>query len=129
MTRLQIDGMTCTSCAEHVRSALQRVPGVRSVSVSYPDRTATLQVDAATSTSALAAAVAAVGYSARHGEAPSCVIFAAGRPSRQGARRAGAAATGKRPGTAQALHIAVIGSGGGAMAAALKAAELGARSR
>ena len=28
---LRIDGMTCDSCATHVRDALERVPGVRSV--------------------------------------------------------------------------------------------------
>ena len=33
---LHIDGMTCASCAEHVREALEKVPGVRSASVSYP---------------------------------------------------------------------------------------------
>jgi mercuric reductase len=33
---LHIDGMTCRSCAEHVRQALEKVPGVRSASVSYP---------------------------------------------------------------------------------------------
>ena len=126
MTRLQIDGMTCTSCAEHVRSALQRVPGVRSVSVSYPDRTATLQVDAATSTSALAAAVAAVGYSARHGEAPS--LPSSSPPADPlGRVREGLGSPPQTAGDAQALHFAVIGSGGAAMAAALKAVEQGAR--
>ena len=29
MTQLQITGMTCESCAAHVKEALKRVPGVR----------------------------------------------------------------------------------------------------
>jgi mercuric reductase len=33
---LNIEGMTCASCAEHVKKALEQVPGVRSASVSYP---------------------------------------------------------------------------------------------
>ena len=33
---LHIEGMTCTSCAEHVQQALTNVPGVRAASVSYP---------------------------------------------------------------------------------------------
>ena len=31
---LHIEGMTCTSCAEHVQQALTNVPGVRAASVS-----------------------------------------------------------------------------------------------
>ena len=42
---LHIDGMTCGSCAEQVKQTLEKVPGVRSASVSYPQRRAeTLQV-------------------------------------------------------------------------------------
>ena len=29
---LHIDGMTCGSCAEHVKQTLEKVPGVRSAS-------------------------------------------------------------------------------------------------
>ena len=128
MTQLHIDGMTCTRCAEHVRTALRRVPGVRSVSVSYPDRTATLQVDAGTSTQALTAAVTEAGYRARHGDAPSSTRSPSTDPHgrvREGLGWLGSPAQMARE--AQALHVAVIGSGGAAMAAALKAAEQGAR--
>ncbi|NKF15331.1 cation transporter, partial [Rhizobium phaseoli] len=52
----------CASCAEHVRNALQKVPGVRSVSVSYPDCLAKLTLDEGTSPAALTTAVAAAGY-------------------------------------------------------------------
>ena len=35
MTQLDITGMTCESCAVHVKHALEQVPGVRSAEVSY----------------------------------------------------------------------------------------------
>ena len=98
MTSLQIEGMTCASCADHLRDALQNVPGVQSVSVSYLDRLAEVTVNEGTAPTALMAAVAAAGYKALVPEH-----------------------------SAQTLHIVVIGSGGAAMAAALKAVENGAR--
>ena len=62
---LQIDDMTCTSCAEHVQQALKNVPGVRSASVSYPQRQADIEADAGVSLDPLVAAVNALGYRAR----------------------------------------------------------------
>ena len=35
MAPLDITGMTCESCAVHVKHALEQVPGVRSAEVSY----------------------------------------------------------------------------------------------
>lgn len=103
--QLKITGMTCDACADHVRAALERVPGVRAVEVSYPAGTAQITADTGTPSDTLLSAVVSGGYGAallgRHG------------PRAQG------------PGDSR--HIAVIGSGGAAMAAALKAAERGAR--
>ncbi|ODT84348.1 MAG: mercury(II) reductase [Phenylobacterium sp. SCN 70-31] len=97
--------MTCDSCATHVREALERVPGVRSAAVSYPKARAEIAADAGVSSEALAATVATLGYRAS--------VADAGRAQRGG---------GGVP-----LHVAVIGSGGAAMAAALRAVEQGAR--
>ncbi|MBW4986216.1 cation transporter, partial [Mameliella sp. CS4] len=44
---LRIEGMTCTSCADHVKQALEKVPGVQTASVSYPKGWAEVQADAA----------------------------------------------------------------------------------
>lgn len=120
MTRLQIEGMTCASCAEHVRSALQKVPGVRSVSVSYPDRLAKLTLDEGTSPAALTTAVAAAGYRALHADisAPAGLL---------GKARQWLGSAAHPSSDSQPLHVAVIGSGGAAMAAALRAVENGAR--
>jgi mercuric reductase len=122
MTQLQIEGMTCASCAVHVEDALQKVPGVRSVSVFYPDRMASLKVDAGTSLAALTAAVAAAGYRAKHTNdapaAPPTGLLGKAREWLGGSAR---------PAAGSPLHVAVVGSGGAAMAAALKAVEGGAR--
>ncbi|GAB4181056.1 MAG: mercury(II) reductase [Rhodocyclaceae bacterium] len=96
-------GMTCASCATHVMEALEKLPGVNEASVSYPDGEAKVMADLGTDRDRMLAAIVALGYRAAFGEM---------------------AATGKNGGN---LHIAVIGSGGAAMAAALKAVEQGAK--
>ena len=123
MTELAISGMTCESCATHVRQALEKVPGVRSAQVSYPKGTARLTLAPDTPVAALVSAVAAAGYRAR-------VPEAAPDPSRDGffeRARHWFGSGQKERGGGEVLHVAVIGSGGAAMAAALKAAERGAR--
>jgi mercuric reductase len=110
MTKITLTGMTCTSCAAHVKDALEKIPGVNAAVVSYPESRAQVVADNAVSHEQMPAAIAALGYqgSIRVGElksdAQNCnALSGAG------------------------LHIAVIGSGGAAMAAALKAVEKGAR--
>ena len=114
MISLTIEGMTCDSCASHVGDALHKVPGVDSAEVNYCAGRASVSGQALDA-KALIAAVSALGYSARAttGSKPTVTDFP---PSPASVRTNG-----------KGLHIAVIGSGGGAMAAALKAAELGAQ--
>jgi mercuric reductase len=113
---LEITGMTCSTCALHLQRALSNVPGVQRAEVSYSDRRANVTADVELPATVLAAAVTGAGYdfspAARRSGGPSRIAFRAGHasPSRDAGR----------------LHIAVIGSGGAAMAGALKAAELGA---
>ena len=97
---LDITGMTCDACARHVSKALLSVPGVQAAEVSYPQRTARVSSATTLDLGLLATAVQAAGY----GMTPKASAPAAGSTRR----------------------IAVVGSGGGAMAAALKAAERGA---
>ena len=118
---LHIEGMTCTSCAEHVQQALTNVPGVRAASVSYPQRQAEIEADAGVSVAPLVAAVATLGYRARLTDTPN-------KPAGLLDKALGwLGGETKHVGGEQALHVAVIGSGGAAMAAALKAVEQGAR--
>ena len=112
---LHIDGMTCGSCAEHVKQTLEKVPGVRSASVSYPQRRAEIEasVGTAADVTSLVAAVSALGYRAQLADAP-------GQPSdllNNAQERLGGES--KREDDEAALHVAVIGSGGAAMATAL----------
>lgn len=100
---LQIMGMTCESCAVHVQEALESVPGVRSATVSYPNERAEIETDTGVKAEALSSAVATLGCHAMLDD------------------------TQKTGGVGSGMHIAVIGSGGAAMAAALKALEQGAR--
>lgn len=122
MTTLKITGMTCDSCAVHVKDALEKVPGVQSAVVSYPKGTAQLATEPGTSPDALTAAVAGLGYRATLADAP--VAPAGG--GLLGKVREWLGSDDKAGGDAGKLHIAVIGSGGAAMAAALKAVEQGA---
>ena len=127
MTTLNITGMTCDSCAAHVKEALEKVPGVQSADVSYAKGSARLNIDAGTSPDALTAAVAAAlsktGYRAALADAP--VAPAGG--GLVGKMREWLGSGDKTDGDGEKLHVAVIGSGGAAMAAALKAVEQGAR--
>ena len=114
MISLTIEGMTCASCACHVGDALHKVPGVDRAEVNYAAGRADVS-GKALDAQALIAAVSALGYGARAstGSKPAVKDFP---PDASKAGKNG-----------EGLHIAVIGSGGGAMAAALKAAELGAQ--
>ena len=117
---LHVTGMTCKACATHVEKALLAVPGVRDAQVSYRDAMARVSATQAVDSVSLAAAVEAAGYSASvvaraSAKTPAGVPGAPRGPDSIG-----------RPSGERPLRIAVIGSGGAAMAAALKAAERGA---
>ena len=98
---LEVGGMTCESCARHVEQALKAMPGVRGAEVSYKEGTAKVSTGDGASSNALISAIAGIGYSAKD-------------------------FVGARKGGGEKLHIAVIGSGGAAFAAALRAADEGA---
>lgn len=122
MTILKITGMTCDSCATHVKEALEKVPGVQSADVSYTKGSAKLAVEAGISPDALTAAVAGLGYRATLADAPVPPVGG----GLLGKMREWLGSGDKAGGDGGGLHIAVIGSGGAAMAAALKAVEQGA---
>jgi mercuric reductase len=98
MVLLKISGMTCDSCARHVRETLENMSGVKSAKVSYPKGTAEVISEAGVSVESLCTAVAGIGYRAVVDDA-----------------------------SINRLHIAIIGSGAAAMAAALKATDQGAK--
>jgi mercuric reductase len=115
--------MTCESCAAHVRQALEKVPGVRSAQVSYPKGTARLTLAPDTPVAELVSAVAAPDI------ALACPRLPPVRRATDCSTRARSwlGSGQKERSGGDACTFAVIGSGGAAMAAALKAVERGAR--
>lgn len=111
MIQLAIKGMTCEHCANHAKQALEAVYGVVSTTVSYPNASAEVKTDGvtrATASAELIQAIAAAGYSAEiitENTTEDCCSASQSKP----------------------LHVAIIGSGSGAFACAIKAAENGAR--
>lgn len=111
MIEIKVDGMTCASCSTHVKDALEQVRGVREASVSYPGKRAQVVADAHIDRDGLLAAITSLGYRAAFDES---------FENRDSNKIAATAEEGTR------LHIAIIGSGGAAMAAALEAIGQGA---
>lgn len=120
MINMKISGMTCNSCAAHIQKVLENTPGVRSASVSYPNAAAQVAADPAVASETLIAAVNRLGYQAVQTGAQS-----SGEHENVPSPPPGPAAA--ETGSGKGLHVAIIGSGGSAMAAALKAVEQGAR--
>lgn len=109
---LELQGMTCDSCALHVTNALKRVAGVKEVTVpGWQSGQASLAVEPAVSEATLVEAVAKAGY----------------RATVTTRRQAVAPQPPTGNGHQHDYDLIVIGSGGGGMAAAIKAAELGYR--
>ncbi|NMM38044.1 MAG: mercury(II) reductase [Glaciimonas sp.] len=152
MIEITVDGMTCASCATHVKDALEKLPGVKNAAVSYPGSRAQVIADAGASRDQMLTTITALGYQAvfeeattkrgsgtiaasdGHGENAAPLhesALAALSPSPSPACGRGARSASLRDfdvkESGSGLHIAIIGSGGGAMAAALKAVELGAK--
>jgi mercuric reductase len=118
---LRVIGMTCASCVRHVEEALTKMPGVREARVTYPDGIAWITGEAPLDVAALVAAVQALGY----GAVPEA-WNTGGKPEVLG-RALGSLDTDAKKGGRDPLHVAIIGSGGAAMAATIRAAEEGAR--
>ena len=123
MTYLKIAGMTCGSCATHVKEALEKLPGVGTALVSYSKGTADVSIEPGTSPEALIAAVGRLSYKATLADEP-LTNNQTGLPNN--ARKLMGSAD-KNADHDRPLTIAIIGSGAAAMAAALKATEQGAR--
>jgi mercuric reductase len=109
---LNVTGMTCEHCARTLERALKDVSGVRRAEVSYPEGAAHVQGAGGLQMDALIAAIRAKGY----GASPAAPGRDALEP-RSAVPKIGAAG----------VHIAVLGSGSAAFAAAIRAAEEGAR--
>ncbi len=126
-TTLAVSGMTCGDCASQVERALRGVPGVRKVRVDYPKGVARIDSELPLATDTLNTALpksyrvkSLPADDARSKATPPSSLLDKALGALGASRRA-------RAGAETPLNIAVIGTGGGAMAAAITATERGAR--
>lgn len=132
---LNVTGMTCADCAHHVQKALQSVPELTGVTVSYPKKEARVR---SAQPLTLEQLNAALPHNYRLVEPVEREAITTSNTKSSGIGKVlgslGGLLKSRSPSNAAdsveapaRLRIAVIGSGGGAMAGALKAAELGAQ--
>lgn len=108
--KMKIDGMTCPSCAEGIEKALNALAGVE-IKVSYPEGIGVLTVTGEACFESLLEHIARKGYQVKEIDDKIAKTD----------KKTAAANNG------QPLHVAIIGSGSGAFACALKAVENGAK--
>lgn len=109
--QLKIEGMTCSSCAEGIEKQLNRLYGVE-IKVSHRQALGVLTVQSKVSFQSLLKQIEDIGYQVTELEKETSTTSS------------------KTPIAAnhsQQLHVAIIGTGSGAFACALKAVENGAR--
>lgn len=109
--KLKIDGMTCPSCADGIEKKLNALEGVE-IKVSHPEGIGVLKVTSQTSLKSLIKQIEDKGYH---------VTELDKKPTVTDNKTPTAANNG------QPLHIAIIGTGSGAFACAIKAVEYGAK--
>lgn len=100
-----VNGMTCDHCATTARKALEAVPGVAGATVSFEKGGGSAEIDESVGVATLREALGRFGYGLTE--------RSAGGPDSAG--------------LPETLHVAIIGSGSAAFAAALRAVERGAR--
>lgn len=112
MILLSLQGMTCTSCASHIKETLEAIDGVEHADVSYENAQAAIETTDSIGVADIIGAIVALGYTVDESteQAGSC-----------------SSDTTSTTGGNSAQHVAIIGSGSGAFACAIKAAEGGAK--
>jgi len=109
--QLKIEGMTCSSCASGIEDKLNALKGVK-IKVSYPEGIGQLEVTGKASIESLVGKIKDKGYQVTEiGEQQVATDNSVSTSENNG----------------QPLHVAIIGTGSGAFACALKAVEKGAK--
>ncbi len=109
--QLKIEGMTCPSCVGGIENKLNALEGVE-IKVSYPEGIGALSVSSEISLQSLIGKIEAKGYQVTEMD-----------KEQTGSDKPKVANINKD----QSLHVAIIGTGSGAFACALKAVENGAK--
>jgi len=117
---LEIGGMTCEACVRHVREALEAVAGSTSAEVSLEEERAVVRTSGGRGPEAFIRAVEAAGYAARPSKPAGAKTLEPDGPAGQSVDEA-ARDDGGAP------RLLVVGGGSAGFAAAIRAAELGAR--
>ncbi|MBR9910291.1 MAG: mercury(II) reductase [Gammaproteobacteria bacterium] len=112
MILLSIQGMTCSSCARHIKETLEAIEGVQHAAVSYDNAQASIEKTETVKVANIIATIVELGYSAEESEQQSSCCSTG--PSNSTAGKNG-------------QQVVLIGSGSGAFACAIKAAEGGAQ--
>lgn len=120
---LEIEGMTCPSCARGVEQALAGTTGVKQATVNYPTMLATVIAEPGVGTDALREVVAQAGYRVSAIRDAARVAPARDRPT---ASAPSSSSTQGESGAGVEYDLLIIGSGAGGVAAAIRASELGA---
>tara|TARA_R110001583_G_scaffold6774_8_gene34059 strand:- start:1181 stop:2833 length:1653 start_codon:yes stop_codon:yes gene_type:complete len=112
MISLSIQGMTCSSCATHIKDVIAIMDGVNSVDVSYENASAEVNANSNNDVNDIIAVIESLGYNAQEqlAEEACCSTKDEAAPTNN-----------------ESLHVAIIGSGSGAFACAIKAADGGAQ--
>jgi len=126
-TALAVTGMTCASCAEHVEKALEGLSGVLKVAVDYPRGAATIESDAVIALDTMNAALPKNYRVAFLSPANTRSEVAAPHSLLSKVRGVWDEKRQAHAGSPPPLNIAILGTGGAAMAAAITAAERGAQ--
>ncbi|GAC02905.1 mercury(II) reductase [Paraglaciecola chathamensis] len=119
MILLSIEGMTCPSCVAHVKEALDAIEGVIKVEISYENARAAITAKGGVSVTDLIGAIEALGYIAKE----SADTAKENTSPNDCCDNENANNTESN----QTQHVAIIGTGSGAFACAIKAAEGGAK--
>ncbi len=109
MISLSIEGMSCDKCAAHIKDTLEAIVGVNSAEVQFSTSSAEVDAISGISTNMIIDTITSIGYSAKDGSLRS-------KESKKIAAQ-----------NDEQLHVVIIGSGSGAFACAIKAADGGAR--
>ncbi|MCH9699003.1 MAG: mercury(II) reductase [Gammaproteobacteria bacterium] len=109
--QLKIDGMTCSSCAAGIEKQLNALDGVN-IKVSHPEGVGHLKVKSKISLDSLIEQIEAKGYQVTALDQDKVVTDSKSPTATN---------------NGQQLHVAIIGTGSGAFACAIKAVENGAK--
>lgn len=129
-----VTGMTCADCARHVEKALKTLSGVIAAEVTYPQGVIRIRSAQPVSLKTLNAALpnnyrvaTSLSANADSGAIKSPISAQVSNSSGGALNSRDDSSVHQNHGAIQPLMIAIIGTGGAAMAAALKAVELGAQ--